>query len=132
MKFLALGVLIACVVDACRSPDYVETSVAQGQGTIDGSRANDYDTDYQSFMLTLGWSIGQQGEAMKNLAALDISKAGALRTETYSGPVVVAPTIEHHHDEEPEEEDHMGTIAASVATLLTLVGAGWWKSRDTT
>jgi hypothetical protein len=120
MSLAIAGVTLLLAV-TCRSPDYVETSIAQGQGTIDGTRANDYTQDTQSFMLTTGWSIGQQGQAMKNLAALDVSKAGVLRTDTYQAP---APIIveQHGHDEADPEAEGLGKLYAALGSVVVILG----------
>ncbi len=116
--------LVLLMFTSCRGPDYLETSVYQGEGFIDGSRANDYDQDSRGLMLTAGWHAGQQGEAMKNLAALDVSKAGVLRTESY-GPIsvdLIAPEHDHGVDVDPEAEGR-GKLWAALATVVT-VGVG--------
>jgi hypothetical protein len=124
VKYLAIALAVPAF-GGCRSPDYVETSVAQGQGTIDGSRGNDYDQDTQSFMLTTGWAIGQQGAAYKNLAALDVSKAGQLRTTTEAPPPVVVVGSHEPHGPDPHEDaaEGLGKLYAALGSVVAIFGS---------
>jgi len=71
---LALSLLLLA---GCRGPDYLEVSPWASEGAIASAR-QEYDTDSYGAMLTVGWSVGQTGRAMANLAELDVSKSGEL------------------------------------------------------
>lgn len=77
MKYIAsfLFILVGC---ASLEPDYVEFGGGVSQGDIAHARNGSYDTGSEWVGLTLGWNLGTQAQAMRNLADLDVSKSGEL------------------------------------------------------
>jgi hypothetical protein len=77
MKYIAsfLFILVGC---ASLEPDYVEFGGGVSQGDITHARNGSYDTGSEWVGLTLGWNLGTQAQAMRNLADLDVSKSGEL------------------------------------------------------
>lgn len=75
MKYLALLLLLA----SCRAPDEVSVSPWYGTGMATWSgEGRDYTSHDSGLMLSLTWAVGKRYEAYRNLAALDVSKAGEL------------------------------------------------------
>lgn len=101
MKFFALCLLASC---AALEPDYVEVSPFYADGSSAGRYANmpaySADEDTVGLMVTVGWAVGQMGEAYRNLSMLDVSKGGEL-TLRDPGPAGVTVNVE---DDEPEPE----------------------------
>ena len=79
MKHVA-NILLLLIVVSCASlePDYVEFGGGMSQGGINHARNGSYDTGSEWVGLTLGWNLGTQAQAMRNLADLDVSKSGEL------------------------------------------------------
>ena len=86
-RCLLLGLLGSC---AALEPDYFEVSPGYTWGSSDGRFADQpsyhADEDAYAVFFTVGWNVGETGEAMRNLARLDVSKAGQL---TLRDPVEV-------------------------------------------
>lgn len=60
-------------------PDYVELSpyIQRGDNRFDRP-VNNFDEDAYGLAFTVGWNVGQQSQAYRNLAALDVSRSGEL------------------------------------------------------
>ena len=80
MRFSAA--LLALASCAALEPDYVELSPFYADGSSSGRYANmpshSSDEDTVGMMVTVGWAVGQMGEAYRNLSMLDVSKGGEL------------------------------------------------------
>ena len=77
MKYISLLIVFLFGCTALE-PDYVEFGGGVSQGDIAHARNGSYDTGSEWVGLTLGWNLGTQAQAMRNLADLDVSKSGEL------------------------------------------------------
>ena len=94
------------VIASCGSlePDYFELGGEVGQGAINHDRHGGYDTTSESLAFAFGWNLGQQSKAMKNLADLDVSKAGelSLRDNSRDSSIIINNDKEKSLIEESE------------------------------
>ena len=74
-----LPAAVILLLTGCHAPAYLELSpyLQQGENTFDRPPSN-FDEETYGLMFTLGWNLGSQNEAYRNLANLDVSKAGQL------------------------------------------------------
>ena len=80
---------------ACRvtEPSYFEMSPYLQRGSHEFSRpVSSFDEDSYGLMFTLGWNLNEQYEGMRNLASLDVDKAGRLTLDQPEPPVPVIVT----------------------------------------
>lgn len=73
--FCFLLVIMGC---AALEPDYFELGGGMTQGGIRPARNSRYDTTTESIGFTFGWNLGTQAKAFRNLADIDVSRAGEL------------------------------------------------------
>lgn len=118
-------ILVALLISstACRTPDQLTVSpyYSSGHSTFERSFAG-VDSNESGVMFSLSWSLGKRYEAFKNLAALDVSKAGqlTLRDDHSSHMKEVAPvTVVVEGSEEPEApgaQPHVPGIIPDITT----------------
>ena len=125
MKYLAsfLFVLVGC---ASLEPDYVEFGGGVSQGDITHARNGSYDTGSEWVGLTLGWNLGTQAQAMRNLADLDVSKSGelTLRDSGKDSSIVINNKKEDSVDDNtiPDQLAPTKTKEESYAFLMWAAG----------
>lgn len=101
MKHAAL-LLASC---ASAAPDYLELSPSYGQGSSTFERpVTNFDSETWALGVTVGWNLGVQHQAYRNLAALDVSKAGQLRTTDEKPPAALSLSFDQREAQEPEEK----------------------------
>jgi hypothetical protein len=89
MRLTPLFLLVASC--GALEPDYVELSPYAQRGDHSFSRpVSSFDEDTYGLAFTVGWHLGAQARAYRNLEALDVSKGGELltRTAATAGPAV--------------------------------------------
>lgn len=88
-----LACLLAYTALCCSvlEPDYLEVSPYTQFGDHDFSRpVSTFDEETYGIMFTLGYNIGEQAQAFRNLAMLDVSRGGELTMRGDGGDVNVA------------------------------------------
>lgn len=129
------------LLSACAGPDYFELDVyhQQGHNRFDRPVTN-FDEETYGLGGTLGWNLGEQAEAMSNLAALDISKSGELTLRDHSDHstdiTITQDTAEASAEvaaddhfalpEQPETYEQGVALLAWAGAILMLAGAWVW------
>lgn len=92
MKTFILALVLAFI--GCRAPDEISLSPWYGTGQSTWSNeGRDFSSHTSGLMGTATWSVGKRYEAYKNLAALDVSKAGQLTLRDDHHDVAPTPII---------------------------------------
>lgn len=113
LALIALGL-------SCQAPDEISVSAFGSSGHSDiGDREFGLDTNNSGGMLTLTWAMGKRREAFRNLAALDVSKAGqlTLRDDHHAGAAPPVTVVVEAEEPEPEPEPERGVIATLLLTF---------------
>jgi hypothetical protein len=121
MRLTPLLLLVASC--GALEPDYVELSPYAQRGDHSFSRpVSSFDEDTYGLSFTVGWHLGAQARAYRNLEALDVSKGGELltRTAAASGPAV---DLELNVDQASSQEAESSAEASPAIDLPDAVPA---------
>ena len=127
MKYISLIIVFLFGCTALE-PDYVELGGGVEQGGITHGRNGSYDTGAEWVGVTLGWNLGVQSKAMRNLADLDVSRAGELsfRDSRAESSIIINNKKESTPTEDtdtiPEQLAPTKTKEESYAFLLWAAG----------
>lgn len=129
------------LLSACAGPDYFETEVyhQEGENRFDRPVSN-FDENTYGLGMTLGWTLGTQKAAMRNLANLDVSKSGELTLRDHSDHstdiTITQDTAEASAEvaadehfplpEQPETFEEGVALLAWAGAILMLAGAWVW------
>ena len=137
MKKVIAPLLLLLAACGSLEPDYFELGGGMSQGIINHNRNGGYDTQSETAAFVFGWNLGNQAKAMKNLADLDVSRAGELSLRDGSSKessIIINNEKENSLEEEPEgipeqlaptknKEEGLAFLMWSSGVLILAFGA---------